>query len=90
MSVPLRGVMIADKVGEVHFVNMNNFREKGASVGCDDRQYKTLFGHQQECVGMKISMDENCLASFDTLNRIRISDFPNVFNIAYVILEHTR
>ena len=29
--------MVADKVGEVHFINMNNFKEKGGIVKCDDK-----------------------------------------------------
>lgn len=32
--------------------------------------------------------DGKTLIAIDTLNRVRVSDFPNVFNIRHMILQH--
>jgi hypothetical protein len=39
---------------------------------------------------MGLTGDSKTLVAIDTLNRIRVSDFPNVFNIRHMILEHKK
>lgn len=73
--------MISDKVGEIRFLNLENLKKLSSNKEENDKVGKLLYGHQQECLGMLISDDKQSLISCDTLNRIRISDFPNVFSI---------
>ena len=82
------GLLVSDKVGEVHYINLNNLKEKGHIIKADDKYDKILFGHQQECLGLLKSQDSSSLASFDTLNRVRVCEFPNVFSTKQIILQH--
>jgi len=50
--------------------------------------YKTLFGHQEVCLGMELTDDFKFIASCDTLKKLTVSTFPNVFNLQSVLLEH--
>lgn len=56
----------------------------------EDDVYKTLFGHQEVCLGMQLSDDGKYIVSVDTLKKINVSHFPNVFNLQSVFQEHTR
>lgn len=51
--------------------------------------YKTLYGHQETCLGMELSNDSKYVASCDTLKKINVVTWPNVFNLQSVMLEHT-
>ena len=51
--------------------------------------YKTLYGHQETCLGMEVSSDSKYVASCDTLKKINVVTWPNVFNLQSVMLEHT-
>lgn len=51
---------------------------------------KTLFGQQQETVAIGVSPDGKTLIAIDTLNRIRISEWPNVFSIRHMIVQHKK
>lgn len=86
----IQGAMVSDKAGEVKFINIANLAKKVETEEERDSQGKVMFGHQQECLGMILTEDKKTLVSCDTLNRIRISDFPNVFNIRQIILEHKK
>ena len=51
--------------------------------------YKTLYGHQETCLGMEVSSDSRYIASCDTLKKINVVTWPNVFNMQSVCLEHS-
>lgn len=51
--------------------------------------YKTLYGHQETCLGLELSNDSRYVASCDTLKKINVANWPNVFNMQSVLLEHT-
>ncbi|CDW72195.1 trna-methyltransferase subunit wdr4 [Stylonychia lemnae] len=78
----IEGLLMSDKVGEVRFLNIKNFIEgKKQSQVEEDDLATTLFGHQQECSGFQFSTNSKFLASVDTLKRVRVCDFPNIFHV---------
>lgn len=56
----------------------------------DKGVYKTLYGHQETCLGMQLSDDSRLIASCDTLKKVNVANWPNVFNLQSVLLEHTK
>ena len=82
------GIFLSDKVGEAKFINFENLKKVALTDEEKESVAKSLFGHLQEIIDVELSPDGKSLVSVDTLNRIRISDFPNVFNIKQVILQH--
>ena len=42
--------------------------------------YKTLYGHQETCLGLKFLSSGSKLVSWDTLNKITVTGWPSVFN----------
>jgi len=55
----------------------------------DNGVYKTLYGHQETCLHMEVSNDSRYIASCDTLKKINVVTWPNVFNMQSVCLEHS-
>jgi len=51
--------------------------------------YQTLYGHQELCMGMDMTLDRKYLISCDQLKKLTVTNFPNVFNLQSVLLEHT-
>ena len=92
--------MIGDKVGEVQYLAYDKLRAEGIKQlvvqppNTEENEHeessRVLFGQQQETLGLGLTRDGSTLIAIDTLNRIRISDFPNVFNIRHMILEHKK
>lgn len=103
----IKGLLIADKMGEVGFINMANVdklpSQQAIQEECkelnlpegelppfvENNVYKTLYGHQESCMGLELSNDSRFVASCDTLNKINVAPWPNVFNLQSVMLEHT-
>jgi WD40 repeat protein len=101
----IEGLLIADKTGEIGFINLNNLNKLPvlkldlAEESKDpqhlpqfeeDGVYKTLYGHQESCLGLAFTDDGSRLVSCDTLKKINVTHFPNVFNLQSVFLEHSR
>lgn len=98
----VEGVLVSDRVGEVKFISLDKLAEDGVKPQPDvnglqteenereDEVPKTLFGQQQETLALGVSDDGKTLVAIDTLNRIRISEFPNVFSIRHMILQHKK
>lgn len=93
----VEGALVSDRVGEVKFISLEKLFQDGVRAqpdlnGADDDREeevpKTLFGQQQETLALGMSPDGRTLVAIDTLNRIRISEFPNVFSIRHMILQH--
>ena len=79
----LRGLIIGDKVGEMHFLNIDNL-EKLPKEEVESNVAKLLYGHQQSITSIQRSMCGQYLISTDTLNKVVVNQFPNVFNIQSV------
>ena len=85
------GVLISDKVGEGKFINFEKL-VLGQQLPENEKEElaKIIFGQQQEVTALLHSSDKKVLAAVDTLHRLRISEFPNVFHIKQVFLEHKK
>ena len=79
----LRGLIIGDKVGEMHFLNIDNL-DKLPKEEVESNVAKLLYGHQQSITSIQRSMCGQYLISTDTLNKVVVNQFPNVFNIQSV------
>ena len=91
------GLLIADKMGEIGFINIANVsrlpneqqieeEKKDLPEGAlpefeENGVYKTLYGHQETCLGIELSADNNFVASCDTLKKVNVTNWPNVFNM---------
>ena len=82
--------MVADKVGEIYFLNLNNLdrlpKDVDAVPGRNqdqedvDQVAQLLYGHQQTCTALFPSLCNRFLVSVDTLNKVIVNNWPNVFN----------
>lgn len=95
------GLLIADKTGEIGFINLANLSKLPEQAVLEETKehmpqfeedgvYKTLYGHQESCLGMQLSDNGKLIASCDTLKKINVTGFPNVFDLQSVFLEHTK
>jgi hypothetical protein len=80
-------LLLADKTGEIGFINLKNFETipepsevKESVEYIDVPYYKTLYGHQEAVVGLKYMRSGTRLVSWDTLNKVTVTGWPNVFN----------
>ena len=90
------GAITCDKVGEVKFIGMDRLISEGVKQQVvqsaqgeendNEESAKILFGQYQETLAVAMTPDGKTLIAIDTLNRVRVSDFPNVFNIRHMIL----
>jgi hypothetical protein len=93
-------VLIADKTGEIGLINNSRLEEitkleeikeelyEGAGVEYEDQHYyKTMYGHGEVCLGLRRA-GENHLLSWDTMNKVMVVPWPNVFNITSEMLQH--
>ena len=103
----INGLLIADKMGEIGFINIANIGRLPSEQAVDEEHkamdlpegelpefqrgdvYKTLYGHQETCLGMELSDDSKFIASCDTLKKINVVPWPNVFDVQSVMLEHS-
>mmetsp|Transcript_10335 Transcript_10335/g.15860 ORF Transcript_10335/g.15860 Transcript_10335/m.15860 type:complete len:246 (+) Transcript_10335:196-933(+) len=97
--VDVQGLLIADKVGEVYFLNINNLPRLAANpddvpgrnqeeADTYDFVAKLVYGHQQTCIHLARSSCGRYTFSVDTLNKIIVNNFPNMFNLQSVSTEH--
>ena len=56
----------------------------------DNGVYKTLYGHQETCLDFHFNGSVQNVLSYDTLKKVSVTNFPNVFNMQSVMLEHTK
>jgi len=81
-----KGLLLADKTGEIGFINnkninqIANLEEVKEDVKYEDNNYyKTLYGHGEMCLGLEFTADRQHLVSWDTLNKVLVVPWPNVF-----------
>ena len=87
----MEGIIIGDKVGEIYFLNMANLDklpkyaevEGAATIKQENEEnvVKLLYGMQQTVTGVGLSSCNRYMLSFDTLNKVVVNNFPNVFEI---------
>ena len=98
------GLLLADKMGEIGFINIQNIANLPGEDAIEEEKkdlpegelpqyvengvYKTLYGHQETCLGMEQSPCEKYIASCDTLKKVNVVNWPNVFDLQSVLLEH--
>lgn len=76
--------MIGDKVGEIYFLNVDNFEKLPKDEDTESDVAKLLYGHQQTVTSIQRSYCGRFLVTTDTLNKVVVNNFPNVFNIQSV------
>ena len=94
----MEGIIIGDKVGEIYFLNMANLDklpkyaevEGAATIKQENEEnvVKLLYGMQQTVTGVGLSSCNRYMLSFDTLNKVVVNNFPNVFEIQTVNTNH--
>lgn len=72
-------LLIADKTGDVYTMDMNNI---------ETSEVKLLMGHLSMITDLKLTKDEKHLITSDRDEKIRISCFPNSYNINSYLLGH--
>jgi hypothetical protein len=86
----VEGLLIGDKVGEIYFLNVQNLEKLPLdTVDVPGRNQdeaenhdfvaKVLYGHQQTVTGLQRCREY--LISVDTLNKVVVNNFPNVFDL---------
>jgi hypothetical protein len=100
ISVPnIQGLLIGDKVGEIYFLNVNNLEKLPKNVeevpGKNQEEAqefdfvaKVLYGHQQTVTSLQKCREY--LISLDTLNKVVVNNFPNMFNLQSVNTDQRR
>ena len=69
----LKGVIVADKIGEVRFVSRDNLdKTMNGSLEENDEDgiSKLLFSHYEDCLSVLFSEDEKFLISTDSMHRV--------------------
>lgn len=88
---------MSDKMGEIGFINLNKVNQLPVSEEESKNEpfeengvYKTLYGHQEGCLGFQLNDTQTHVLSVDQLKKVVVTNFPNVFNLQSVMLEHTK
>lgn len=91
------GVISSARIAEIPAENVLLQAEKkdqqieGAGVAYEEQSYyKTMYGHGEACIDLLRTADGMHLVSADTLNKVMVVRWPNVFDIRSQMLEHAR
>ena len=94
MNQDINGLLFADKTGEIKFLNTNNLSKltkvEDVPGRNEDRAEtfdyvsKLIYGHQESVTSMQLSPCKRYLVSTDTMNKVIVNNFPNVYNILSV------
>jgi len=77
-------LLISDKFGEISMKPITKEETKESF----SKEIKILTGHCDTINYLKISLDNKLLLSSDNFGKIKIYNFPNIFNVLSVILYH--
>lgn len=77
-------LLISDKFGEISLKPITREETKENFA----KEIKILTGHCDTINYLKISLNKNILLSSDNFGKIKIYNFPNIFNVLSVILYH--
>lgn len=92
------GILIADKVGDLLFLNENNLERLAkdpetvpgpGQEGAETFDYvaQVIYSHQQACTNMVLTPCGRFLVSFDTLNKVMVLHFPKVCQLQSVNVD---
>ena len=77
-------LLISDKFGEISMKPITKEETKESF----SKEIKILTGHCDTINYLKLSLDNKLLLSSDNFGKIKIYNFPNIFNVLSVILYH--
>ena len=77
-------LIISDKFGEISLKPI----KKEESKESFEKEIKIVTGHCDTIVYLKKTINDKLLLSSDNFGKIKIYDFPNIFNVISVILYH--
>ena len=77
-------LLISDKFGEISLKPVSNKETKETF----EKEIKIVCGHCDTINFFKQSINKKLLLSSDTFGKIKIYDFPNIFNVLSVLLYH--
>jgi tRNA (guanine-N(7)-)-methyltransferase subunit TRM82 len=72
-------LLISDKTGDVYTLNMRDL---------ENSQVKILMGHLSVLTDMKLTSDEKYFITSDRDEKIRVSHYPNSYNIKSYLMAH--
>ncbi|CAF0977169.1 unnamed protein product [Brachionus calyciflorus] len=72
-------VILGDKTGDVYSLSLNDL---------ENNEFKLIMGHLSMLTDMRLSSDEKFLLTSDRDEKIRISHYPNTYNIFGYLLAH--
>ena len=77
-------LLISDKFGEISIKPVTKFETRESFA----KEIKIVTGHCDTINYIKLSLDKKVLLSADNFGKIKIYNFPNIFNVLSVILYH--
>ena len=77
-------LLISDKFGEISIKPITNKETKESFA----KEIKIVSGHCDTIIYFKQSFDKKLVLSSDNFGKIKIYNFPNIFNVLSVILYH--
>lgn len=77
-------LLISDKFGEISMKPITKDENKESFA----KEIKIVTGHCDTINYLKLSLDKKLLLSSDNFGKIKIYNFPNIFNVLSVILYH--
>ena len=77
-------LLISDKFGEISIKPVTKFETRESF----SKEIKIVTGHCDTINYIKLSLDKKVLLSADNFGKIKIYNFPNIFNVLSVILYH--
>ena len=77
-------LLISDKFGEISIKPVTKFETRESFA----KEIKIVTGHCDTINYIKLSFDKKVLLSADNFGKIKIYNFPNIFNVLSVILYH--
>jgi WD40 repeat protein len=77
-------LLISDKFGEISIKPVTKFETRESFA----KEIKIITGHCDTINYIKLSLDKKVLLSADNFGKIKIYNFPNIFNVLSVILYH--
>ena len=77
-------LLISDKFGEISLKPVSNKETKESF----SKEIKIVCGHCDTINYLKLSINKKLLLSSDSFGKIKIYDFPNIFNVLSVLIYH--
>ncbi len=86
LNEPNNYLLLSDKFGEIYYKSKSFFFILDISIEKFDEPPKILYGHSDPIHFMRVSPTGKMIATADTLGKIKIVEFPNIYNMLTVLL----